>query len=121
MGPISHATRFNPDDLDALQVIAEPNRARIIDLLRHGEHCGCDVGSALSMSPALVSHHLRVLRSTGVLRERPQGRWVFYALDEDRLAALRAAVSGILAPANAIPDWTCSDCGPTPAEARSAS
>jgi ArsR family transcriptional regulator len=112
MDPISRATRFSQDDLSALQVIAEPNRARIIDLLRHGEHCGCDVGSALSLSPALVSHHLRALQAAGVLRERPQGRWVFYSLDQDRLAALRAAIGGILAPAT-IADRTCSDCAPT--------
>lgn len=102
------------DDLGALQAIAEPNRARIIELLGHGEHCGCDVGNALAMSPALVSHHLRVLRSAGLLRERRNGRWVFYALDLDRLAGLRAAVVGLLTPTDAAATaCACSDCGPT--------
>lgn len=104
-------------ELAALQVIAEPNRARIIDLLRHGEHCGCDIGAALSLSPALASHHLRILRSAGVLRERSQGRWVFYTLNEERMAALRTAVIEILAPASPGAERTCSDC----AQARSAS
>ena len=105
---------INQDDLSALQAIAEPNRARIIELLGHGEHCGCDVGNALAMSPALVSHHLRVLRSAGLLRERRRGRWVFYALDLDRLAGLRAAVVGLLTPTDAAAaECACSDCGPT--------
>ena len=117
MDPVTlHLTgpAINQDDLSALQAIAEPNRARIIELLGHGEHCGCDVGNALAMSPALVSHHLRVLRSAGLLRERRRGRWVFYALDLDRLAGLRAAVVGLLTPTDAAAaECACSDCGPT--------
>jgi Predicted transcriptional regulators len=105
---------FSPDDLGALQAIAEPNRARIIELLGHGEHCVCDVGEALAMSSALVSHHLRVLRASRLLHERRNGRWVFYALDLDRLAMVRAAVVGLLTPTDAAASsCVCSDCGPT--------
>ena len=106
-------TTFSPDDLGALQAIAEPNRARIIEFLGHGEHCVCDVGEALAMSPALVSHHLRVLRASGLLRERRNGRWVYYALDLDRLAHLRTVVAGLLTPTDAAASaCVCSDCGP---------
>lgn len=107
-------------DVQALQAIAEPNRARIIELLGHGEHCVCDVGEALAMSPALVSHHLRVLRAAGLLRERRNGRWVFYALDLDRIATVRAAVVGLLTPNDAAASaCVCSDCGPTRESGRS--
>ena len=106
-------TSFSQDDLAALQAIAEPNRARIIEFLGHGEHCVCDVGGALAMSPALVSHHLRVLRASGLLRERRNGRWVYYALELDQLAHLRAVVTGILTPTDAAASaCVCSDCGP---------
>ncbi|MBA3876944.1 MAG: hypothetical protein C0498_08410 [Anaerolinea sp.] len=106
-------------DVGVLQAIAEPNRARIIELLGHGEHCVCDVGEALAMSPALVSHHLRVLRAAGLLRERRNGRWVFYALDLDRIATVRAAVVGLLTPTDAATSTcVCSDCGPA-SESRS--
>lgn len=100
-------------DFGVLQEIAEPNRARIIELLGHGKQCVCDVGEALAMSPALVSHHLRVLRAAGLLRERRNGRWVFYALDLDRIATVRAAVVGLLTPTDAAASaCVCSDCGP---------
>ena len=108
------ATAVEPEELSALQAIAEPNRARIVELLSHGEHCVCDVGGALGMSPALVSHHLRVLRSTGLLRERRSGRWAFYALDVDRLARLRTAVTALLTPSDAVASaCLCSDCSTT--------
>jgi ArsR family transcriptional regulator len=111
---VSHpvAAPLAPDLLVALQAVAEPTRARIVSLLAHGEHCVCDVGDMLGLSPALVSHHLRTLRASGVLHERRSGRWVFYSLDLDRLASLRAAVADLLTPGEAAATaCLCSDCG----------
>jgi ArsR family transcriptional regulator len=113
---LSHSTAppLAPDVLVALQAVAEPTRARIVALLGHGEHCVCDVGEVLGLSPALVSHHLRTLRASGLLRERRSGRWVYYSLDLERLAALRAAVADLLTPtAAATTACLCSDCGPS--------
>lgn len=102
-----------PDVMVSLQAIAEPTRARIVTLLGHGEHCVCDVGDTLALSPALVSHHLRALRDSGLLRERHSGRWVYYSLDLAALAQLRAAVMGLLTPTDeAAAASVCSDCGP---------
>jgi ArsR family transcriptional regulator len=96
-----------------LQAIAEPTRARIVALLGHGEHCVCDVGDKLALSPALVSHHLRALRESGLLRERRSGRWVYYSLDLEALERLRSAVTGLLTPADeTAAACVCSDCGP---------
>jgi ArsR family transcriptional regulator len=111
---VSHpiAPPLAPDVLTALQAVAEPTRARIVSLLGHGEHCVCDVGDMLGLSPALVSHHLRTLRASGLLRERRSGRWVYYSLDLDRLASLRAALADLLTPGEAAATaCLCSDCG----------
>ena len=94
-----------------LQAIAEPTRARIVAFLGHGEHCVCDVGDTLALSPALVSHHLRTLRDSGLLRERRSGRWVYYSLDLDAIERLRMEVSNLLTPTDeAAADCVCSDC-----------
>jgi hypothetical protein len=66
------------------------------------------------VSSALVSHHLRVLRESGLVRERRDGRWVHYSLETEQLARLRAAVVAILTPPEAASQaCACSDCGPT--------
>lgn len=102
---------LTPDVLGALQAVAEPTRARIVALLGHGEHCVCDVGDMLGLSTGLVDH-LRTLRAAGLLRERKSGRWVYYSLDLDRLAAVRAAVGDLLTPTEAATTaCLCSDCG----------
>jgi DNA-binding transcriptional ArsR family regulator len=102
-----------PAVLRGLQAIGEPTRARIVAFLGHGEHCVCDVGDTLALSPALVSHHLRVLKASGLLRERRSGRWVYYSLDLEALGVFRAALAGLLTPSdNAAATCLCSDCGP---------
>ncbi len=112
----AHSTTpsLTPEFLVALQALAEPTRARIVALLGHGEHCVCDVGEMLGLSTALVSHHLRALRAAELLRERRSGRWVYYSLDVERVAALRAAVADLLTPTPAATAaCLCSDCGPS--------
>ena len=100
------------DALAGLAALAEPNRARIFELLRHGEHCVCDVGEMLGLSTALVSHHLRALRTSGLVRERRAGRWVYYSLDIERVESLRAAMTELLTPGEAATTTCrCSDCG----------
>ena len=101
-----------PAVMASLQAIAEPTRARIVAFLGHGEHCVCDVGDTLALSPALVSHHLRALRDSGLLRERRSGRWVYYSLDLDAIERLRMEVSNLLTPTDeAAAECLCSDCG----------
>ena len=115
--PVAETTSLPPDTLEALRAISEPSRARVIALLGHGEHCVCDVGSALGVSTALVSHHLRVLRASGLLRERHAGRWVYYSLDLERVAQLRRALDQLLTPSDAAASTClCTDCGSATSE-----
>lgn len=100
-----------PDIASGLSAIAEPSRARVIAYLGQGERCVCDLGTALGLSPALASHHLRVLRSSGLIRERRAGRWVYYALDVSRLEQLRNWIDGLLTPSNVAAASVRSDCG----------
>lgn len=99
------------DEMAALRALAEHSRARVITRLAHGEHCVCDLGDALGLSPALISHHLKVLREAGLIRERHGGRWVYYSLEIEALARLRRAVDGLLDPPDATQaSRLCTDC-----------
>ena len=103
-----------PEIVTGLRAISEPSRARVISYLGGGERCVCDLGTALGLSPALASHHLRVLRSSGLIRERRAGRWVYYALDLARLEQLRDWIDGLLTPSNDAAADVRSDCGLDP-------
>ncbi len=113
MPPHPVASTIRGESLAALQALSEPTRARIVAVLNHGEHCVCDVSGLLGLSTALVSHHLRVLHASGLVRERRSGRWAYYSLDVERLARLRAEVDAFLTPIDeATAACVCSGCGP---------
>lgn len=77
-----------------LKALADPTRLRIYALLREGEACVCEMAGALDLAENLVSHHLGVLRRTGLVQDRrdsSDARWVYYQLDRaslDQCAAL---------------------------------
>jgi DNA-binding transcriptional ArsR family regulator len=76
--------------MDAFEAIAEPNRRRILDLLRAGERPAGDVVEALAISQPGVSKHLRLLREAGLVRVRADGQRRLYSVDPASLAPLEA-------------------------------
>ena len=71
-----------------LQAVAEPTRLRIIDLLRGGERCVCELTEALDAGQSRLSFHLRVLKDAGLVEDRREGRWVYYTLHHPVLEEL---------------------------------
>jgi DNA-binding transcriptional ArsR family regulator len=72
----------------ALEVLAEPNRRRILDLLREGEKPVGDLVEALAVSQPAVSKHLGVLRSAGLVEVRADAQRRLYRLRPDGLREL---------------------------------
>jgi DNA-binding transcriptional ArsR family regulator len=69
----------------AFDVLAEPSRRRILDLLRGGEAAVGDVVTELEMSQPAVSKHLRVLREAGVVEARVDAQRRLYSLRPEPL------------------------------------
>jgi DNA-binding transcriptional ArsR family regulator len=70
------------------EVVAEPTRRRILDLLLAGEHAVGDLVAELAMSQPAVSRHLRVLRDAGLVATRTDAQRRLYRLDARPLAAV---------------------------------
>lgn len=62
------------------RALSDPRRLRILDLLRSGEQCVCDLQSALACGQSLLSFHLKTLRDAGLVALRRDGRWSHYRL-----------------------------------------
>jgi DNA-binding transcriptional ArsR family regulator len=71
-------------------VIAEPHRRRILDLLREGDLAVGEIVTALRISQPAVSKHLRVLRDAGLVKVRVDAQRRWYGLDPRPLAVLDA-------------------------------
>ena len=85
-------SRIDPRDVDALteifRVLGDPTRVRILDALSREELCVGDLAAQLGASESAVSHQLRLLRNTRVVRARRDGRMIYYALDDKHVLAL---------------------------------
>jgi ArsR family transcriptional regulator len=68
--------------LSIFKSLSEGTRLRIIKLLEHGELCVCDIVAALEIVQPKVSFHLAVLKEAGFIRDRKQGKWTHYRLDD---------------------------------------
>lgn len=62
--------------------IADRNRLRILNLLLHGELCGCDIQYVLDTSQPNISRHLQYLKNSGLVLDRRDGFRIFYRLAE---------------------------------------
>ena len=67
------------------QAVDSSAARRVLELLRDGEQCVCDLQSALQAAQSRLSFHLRVLKDAGLVHDRRDGRWSYYALRPDAL------------------------------------
>jgi ArsR family transcriptional regulator len=78
-----------------LKALADPVRLRLVSLIAGaptGEICACDLPALLERSQPTVSHHLSQLVRAGLLDREQRGKWAWFRLRTDRLAAVRAAL-----------------------------
>jgi ArsR family transcriptional regulator, arsenate/arsenite/antimonite-responsive transcriptional repressor len=78
-----------------LKVLADENRLRIIACLSSGEKCVCQLTDSIDIPQNLMSHHLKTLRQSGLVRGVRRGRWVYYSLNAGGLKELLETVGGL--------------------------
>ena len=71
--------------LSILKALSDRNRLRIVAALTaHEELCACQITELLQVSGATASRHLGQLVNAGILKNRKEGRWVYYWLDKSQ-------------------------------------
>jgi DNA-binding transcriptional ArsR family regulator len=80
-----------------LAALGNEHRLRIVDLLRAGERCVCEITPAFALDPSVVSRHLAVRERAGVIRSRRDGRRVFYRVTDRRVFRLLDGAAAMLA------------------------
>jgi DNA-binding transcriptional ArsR family regulator len=73
---------------ETFKVLGDLSRVRILDALSRSELCVCDIARLVGLSESAVSHQLRLLRGTRLVRARRDGRQVFYTLDDQHIVGL---------------------------------
>ena len=73
--------------------LSDETRLRLLERLREGEQCVCELTDAFKTGQSRLSFHLRVLKDAGLVTDRPEGRWIYYSLNPDALYELEDLVA----------------------------
>ncbi|MCI1953130.1 MAG: metalloregulator ArsR/SmtB family transcription factor [Clostridiales bacterium] len=68
-----------------LKALADPKRLRIVDMLSCGELCACRILEEFHITQPTLSHDMKVLIEAGVVKAKPEGKWMNYSLNNDNL------------------------------------
>ncbi len=73
---------------DIFKALSDPTRLKIVLALLKQEHCVCDIAVICNQSDSAISHQLRVLRTLKIVKNRRDGKIMYYTIDDDHVASL---------------------------------
>lgn len=71
-----------------LKAMSDPKRLRIVDMLSCGELCACNILEEFNITQPTLSHDMKVLSEAGIIKDRREGKNIYYSLDKDALARM---------------------------------
>lgn len=90
--------RDHEEDAKVFKALSSPCRLQVLEMLRGGERCACDLTDAAGLSPSTLSHHMKVLVDSGIVDARQDGKWVRYSISRqgaDRAMGLLADLTRV--------------------------
>lgn len=73
---------------DLFKIFGDPTRIRILYALSASELCVCDIAELLGMTQSAISHQLRVLKQSHLVKFRRDGKTIFYSLSDNHVATI---------------------------------
>ena len=70
------------------KIFGDSTRIKIMYLLLRSEMCVCDIADVLNMNQSAISHQLRVLKQNKLVKNRREGKSVFYSLTDDHVMSI---------------------------------
>lgn len=75
--------------------LSDITRVEVVELLRGGERCVCELMDSLDAAQSRLSFHLKVLKDAGLVSDRREGRWVYYTLNVDAVSELEVYLADV--------------------------
>ena len=79
-------SRNYEENIKILKALGEINRLKIVDMLSSGEKCACIILENFNFTQPTLSHHMKVLIDSGIVKCRKEGTWIHYSLDKELCA-----------------------------------
>ena len=84
------------DNIKILKALGEINRLKIVDMLSSGEKCACIILESFHFTQPTLSHHMKVLIDSGIVKCRKEGTWMHYSLDKELCSDVVKFLNGVL-------------------------
>jgi ArsR family transcriptional regulator len=110
MSPASR-TALDLDRAETLfHALSDATRLSILEMLRGGERCVCDLQEELEAAQSRLSFHLRVLKDAGLVSDRREGRWSYYSIIPAALAEVHDLAVALQPKKGALPVLRAGSC-----------
>jgi len=73
---------------DIFKALSDPSRLKIVLALLTQEHCVCDIAVICNQTESAISHQLRILRTLKIVKNRREGKIIYYSIDDDHVISL---------------------------------
>ena len=70
---------------DIFKALSDPSRLKIVLAILNQEHCVCDIARICGQTDSAISHQLRILRSLKIVKNRREGKVIYYSLEDDHV------------------------------------
>jgi len=81
---------------DILSALAQPNRIKILEYLRDGQKCACEIIPYLGMEQSNLSRHMKILVQSGIVNNWKEGQRAMYKLKDERFLVILDTIKEIL-------------------------
>ena len=75
--------------------LSDETRLTLLDRLKDGEQCVCELTDAMNAAQSRLSFHLKVLKDAGLVEDRREGRWMYYSLSAQAIEELEDLVDSL--------------------------
>ena len=65
------------------KAFCDENRVRILQLLQNGEKCACRLLEEMNITQPTLSHHMKILCDSGIVKGRKEGKWIHYSISPE--------------------------------------
>ncbi len=89
------ATLSTKKAVELFHALSDETRLALIDRLKDGEQCVCELTDAMKAGQSRLSFHLKVLKDAGLVEDRRDGRWMYYSLNVHAIEELQGLVDSL--------------------------
>lgn len=71
------------------KAFCDENRLQILELLRSGERCACNILEEMHITQPTLSHHMKILCDAGIVTGRKEGKWMHYSISSEGMEEVK--------------------------------